>query len=206
MGFAGRHGHDAEHGLFRGTVHFGHQFDALHLAVPFDFHGDDVMAVRCNGLGNIGPLGNILIADTDDAVACRKACLFRRRTGNGRADDGFWRYRHRTDGKEQSPQEEDGQDEVHDPAGSDDDHALPDGFVEERLFIQYFIFGHAGNAVEPAERDGPQGIFCITAAYTVHFGTKTECELIDLHPCPLGRREMAQFMDEDDDTEDEDRR
>ena len=74
------------------------KYVALHygeLSFPFDFHGDDVMAVRCDGLGNIGPLGNILIADTDDAVACRKACLFRRRTGNGRADDGFWRYRHR---------------------------------------------------------------------------------------------------------------
>ena len=91
-------------------------------------------------------------------------------------------------------------------AGSDDDHALPDRFAQERFIVQVFLFRHAGDAVESAKRNGPQGIFCIAAAYTVHFGTKAECELIDLHPRPLGRREMAQFVDEDDDTEDEDRR
>ena len=78
MSFFGRHGHDAEHGFLRGAVYVRHHFDALDLAVPFDFHGNDGVAVWRDGLRNIRPFGNFLVADADDAVAGCKARLFGR--------------------------------------------------------------------------------------------------------------------------------
>ena len=167
VAFFRRHRHDAEHDLLRRAVDFRDHFDILTLTVPFDLNGDDGMAVRSHGFRNITPLGNVFIADANDAVPFGKAGVFSRRSGNGRTDDGFRRYGHRPDGKEQAPKEDDSQHKVHDPAGSDDDQPGRNGLIQKGFFIERLFFRHAGNAVKPAEGNHPQGVFRIAAARTV---------------------------------------
>ena len=117
-------------------------------------------------------------------------------------DDGFRRYGHRPDGKEQAPKEDDSQHKVHDPAGSDDDQ--PGAGTD--LFKKDFSLSGSSSDMPAMRLNPPRGItrreYSVSPRRVLYsFGPKADSEFIDLHAGPFCRRKMTQFMDEDDEAE-----
>src|SRR6185437_1192569 len=176
------------------VVHLEREGNFLILSGEDDFHAQVVEDRIANAV------------EVADERAGGDALLPQRRTGIDPADDGrrFLNAVVIVNEDEQDAAEQD----VHDDAGRDNQHALADGFVLERTRIVLVLVGFGALAdhvdVTAQRQNGDLvGRFAALETTTGQGGTEADAEGLHMHIAPLGGQEMAQFVDEDNEAESE---
>ena len=196
--------HDADHRALRARVIRRRDRRRECLAAALDRQIDGLTRAVLDAAHKVGPRRNRRAVDGQHAVAVPEARLCRRLAREHRAEDRLGTRRADAGEEEDAEEQEQRQDEIHDGAREDHDHARTHGFLAVAAAARVVLLGvHAGDVVEAAERDRADGVHRLAALEAHELRAKADGKLVDAHARHLRRGKVTELMDEDEQAEDE---
>ena len=196
--------HDADHRALRTRVVGWRDHRRERLTAALDRQIDGLACAVLDAAHEVGPRRDWRAVDGQHAVAVPEARLCRRLAREHRAEDRLRARRADASEEEDAEEQEQRQDEIHDGAREDHDHARAHGLLTVAAAARIVLLGvHAGNVVETAEWDRADGVHRLAALEAHELRAKADGELVDAHARHLRRGEVTELMDEDEQAEDE---